>query len=1003
MLLKLTRTVLRAGLAAAALAQPAAAAPLSLAKSFEGNISVAGTQASLQRKAGGAKVCDLAPGASASLALPSGAGVVSATLYWAGTGKLDPDVLLDGARVDAGPARRYASSIDGFSYFAAAADVTRLVKDKTGTSYTFGGLEVDVSDAYCAKKQKENGMVAGFALVVVYAGQSQPYRSVNLYEGLHAIKNGSVTVSMPDYAPAGPNSGTGRFGYIVWEGDGTGNQNGDHVSFNGETLSVERYIPTDNAFNSKSSANGDENSMGIDFDFVNLPTPPATSAGARAVFTTRSDRVLLGTAILALPAKRADLAIRKTAAGEFMTGGEVSYTLEVSNLGGRADSQVVVKDELPATLTHVSAGGPDWSCTVAGQLVRCSYGKPLPPGGKASVQITARINGEGRISNTAEVSGTGDADPSNDRSTDTQDALPRPTGGKSFVFTAALCQPGDTIKPAGSGGCARFRGPVAAGSKPMIYLTHAQNGVAVAVDASKDASPSLRFALVCNNPATSAGTVASYAKQALGACVAEKAAGAAAGTQAAPSFKAGEASIALEFHYPDVGIVSLRAQDDDGGAAATTFASVPAEIGVEFKRADGVGNPASASLAEPAFAEAGEPFLAVVSARGHGGVGPLANFGNESGEYAPANRLAIRAEGGAAEEALLEAKGEWQWSKDRPVERGLAWNEAGMARLKASLKDYLGAVSLESEVQTVGRFYPQYFQTETSGGFGCLPRMRCPTGQGQAIELAIHSGQAFTATVRAYGRNGEELERFVAPHVPAISLTAVGAAGADKELDTQFAGGAPAAATDRDLTYRLDKIYDAEKGGREWTPPTAVYVRADAPELRKTPAGSEAVTISSLRADPKIPSLEGGIMVLNGRLLVGNVIGTPLSKTPVPLHAQYWSGAAWERNPLVQENVPVSATVVFKDCRRSLRVGVSGDTCNLDALMVQGTDSGLDSFLLPVLEQGKASLVLAPVGERSGTVDLFIQAVGREWLPSTVGRVSFGQFKSPVIYIREGY
>ncbi|MFV8282899.1 hypothetical protein ACNKXS_15470, partial [Christiangramia marina] len=91
-------------------------------------------------------------------------------------------VLLNNTTVTAPPERRYSSSIDGLTYFAAAADVTSLVQGKT--AFTFGGLSVSTADIYCSNKQKENAMVAGFALVVVYSHASERYRTVNVYEGL---------------------------------------------------------------------------------------------------------------------------------------------------------------------------------------------------------------------------------------------------------------------------------------------------------------------------------------------------------------------------------------------------------------------------------------------------------------------------------------------------------------------------------------------------------------------------------------------------------------------------------------------------------------------------------------------------------------------------------------------------------------------------------------------------------------------------------------------------
>lgn len=998
MLLNFTRMALCVGLAV--FATPAAAEPLALTKSFEGNLNFAGTQASLQSKAGGAKVCDLLASAQADLTLPSGASVVSATLYWAGTGAIDTGVSLNGTAVTAPAERRYSSSLDGFSYFAAAADVTALVQGKT--SFSFSGLQVDTSDTYCSKKQKENSMVAGFALAVVYSHPSERYRTVNVYEGLQAVRNTSITVQMPDYTPPAANTGSGRFGYIVWEGDKTGQQKGDHVSFAGELLRSEPFIQKDNAFNSKSGANSDETSGSIDFDIVDLAGPPASPVDAKAVFTTESDRVLLGTAFAALPSKPADLAIKKTQSGEFKLGNEITYTLAVTNEGARADANVVVKDTLSGLLTYVSAGGADWTCTLAERTVTCKYGKPLAPGAGASVQIRAKITTDGKVTNTAEVSGSADGVPGNNKSTVEGDTGGLPVSRDAYVFTTGPCLAGTVIKPSGEG-CAKFTGPVYAGSKPKIYITSAQGGIAKPLSTSSKTVVNVRYSLECNNPTTTANTGASYGNKVLPACVKnDTPADATAGTADALEFAANQVSEEYEFYYADVGRVTLRMRDAIGNVIATTFSSLPTSLQVAYKRVDGgVLNPGSSALAEAAFAEAGEPFLALVTAHGVDGNGPLPNFGRETGEFALAGKLDVVVKGGDLEQKLLQPLDEWSGAKS--VARTLAWNETGTAQLGARMTGYLGSSdSLSVEPVVVGRFYPAYFRTETDEGFGCLKRMGCPAEAPQRVTRASFSKQQFTAIVRAYGRNGQVLRKFEGNLVPAITLTAVSMPGeTGKELDKFIKGADPAAATERDVAYRLASAYDAKAGTRDWTPPTAVHVRATAPELRKTAAGAEPRTISSLR-EAGVPSVEGGMMVINGRLMVGNTIGTPLAKTPVPLRAQYWSGSAWEANSLAEQTEPVMGTVEFSECRRSLRLSAATNgACDMSVIMVAGTKSGAERVALPMLKDGKASLILAPVGDRTGNVDLFIN--GEEYLPSTFGRVSFGQFKSPVIYVREMY
>ena len=194
--------------------------------------------------------------------------------------------------------------------------------------------------------------------------------------------------------------------------------------------------------------------------------------------------------------------------------------------------------------------------------------------------------------------------------------------------------------------------------------------------------------------------------------------------------------------------------------------------------------------------------------------------------------------------------------------------------------------------------------------------------------------------------------------------------------------------------------YDATQARTAgWTGPTAVYLRASVEDQRAMAGGAARIVITS---DRDADSIEGGMMILNGRLMVVNTLGTPLMKTPVPLRAQYWTGQAWESNGVVDDAAPGKGSVLFSGCTRSLRAGgVDGGACDTGVVRLAdtGATSGVD---LPKIDDGKGVLWLGAVpASASGNVDIRID--GYQWLPSTLGRVTFGQFKSPVIYVREMY
>jgi uncharacterized repeat protein (TIGR01451 family) len=97
-------------------------------------------------------------------------------------------------------------------------------------------------------------------------------------------------------------------------------------------------------------------------------------------------------------------------------GGQVMYTLVVSNDGPSDDPGVKVSDPLPAGLTLVSAEPSQGTCTTANNTVACDMGT-LKDGGSAQVLVTVNTTATaGCITNTARVKGAHeDPDPANNQ------------------------------------------------------------------------------------------------------------------------------------------------------------------------------------------------------------------------------------------------------------------------------------------------------------------------------------------------------------------------------------------------------------------------------------------------------------------------------------------------------------------------------------------------------------------------------------------------------------
>jgi uncharacterized repeat protein (TIGR01451 family) len=122
----------------------------------------------------------------------------------------------------------------------------------------------------------------------------------------------------------------------------------------------------------------------------------------------------------------ADLEIQKIASLATVTaGGQVSYTLIVSNNGPNDATDVTVTDPLPEQLRAISVQPSQGMCTI-GDGVVCNLGA-IANGGSAQILITASVasSASGSLTNTATVTG-GQTDPSpdNNSSSATIDVTP---------------------------------------------------------------------------------------------------------------------------------------------------------------------------------------------------------------------------------------------------------------------------------------------------------------------------------------------------------------------------------------------------------------------------------------------------------------------------------------------------------------------------------------------------------------------------------------------------
>lgn len=115
----------------------------------------------------------------------------------------------------------------------------------------------------------------------------------------------------------------------------------------------------------------------------------------------------------------ADLAIAKSAPGTVDPGGQIEWTITVTNNGPSASSGSTVTDTIPAGVTNAATSTP--GCNVAGDTVTCTLGE-LAPGASTEIVVIGQApeTFSTQVENEATVEGNeDDPDPGNDTDTST--------------------------------------------------------------------------------------------------------------------------------------------------------------------------------------------------------------------------------------------------------------------------------------------------------------------------------------------------------------------------------------------------------------------------------------------------------------------------------------------------------------------------------------------------------------------------------------------------------
>lgn len=409
---------------------------------------------------------------SAVLALPGGAQVTYARLYWAAipTGNAaDTSVVVErpgvfSQQVDVAPGETPAPTVvvaatDGTmrTYYQSGADVTELVQASGNGAYRISGI-----DSTDLRGSPENRAFVAWTLVVFYTRAGDPPRNLALFDGLDIVEPANPVINVALSGFLVPPSAGFDARLAVWAYEGDGDTTEDRLEFNGNVLSSTPHNPANNFFNSTRTIFGaavndpgdlprlagtPRSMSGYDLDVIDVK-PYLSQGDTTATITARTggaaaEFYILGGFVTAISTYKPDFnETTKTFVnltrndGTVRIGDLLEFTITTTNNGNDPGVNVALTDTLvpalvyePGSLSIASgpnvgalsdATGDDQGEYAAGSrtiTVRLGTGANATSGGtlaigqSTSVKFRARIaqGASGTLANQAIVRASGDA------------------------------------------------------------------------------------------------------------------------------------------------------------------------------------------------------------------------------------------------------------------------------------------------------------------------------------------------------------------------------------------------------------------------------------------------------------------------------------------------------------------------------------------------------------------------------------------------------------------
>ena len=383
---------------------------------------------------------------TAHLTIPAGATVRKAYLYAAARapgGVVPTTITLEVPGIASQaitPVDNSTVALNG-TFYQTVSDVTEFVQQQGSGNYRVSGVSsvalANLNDATIA---------VGWSMVIVYESCTEPYRQIQIKDGLNLIIDGSpasVTFSGLNVA-----SGTASLGVFALEGDDP--STGDALKLNGTALS-NALNPADNFFNSTRSSSGTAVSVsgdlprltggarsmsGVDLDIADITGSLTTGdASFNVQAETSGDTYVVGLLVAGIPAPEPASALTVSiAATPSLTAGQgQSLTLTASGAdsyswsGGESTTAISVTASGTYSVTGIT-GCDSGTARVDATVLTAPPCDPTVVARAVSVTQTAAL-GVGACAVTVQGTGFGTSF--------------RLTGPNDYVYSAVYRRPGN--------------------------------------------------------------------------------------------------------------------------------------------------------------------------------------------------------------------------------------------------------------------------------------------------------------------------------------------------------------------------------------------------------------------------------------------------------------------------------------------------------------------------------------------------------------------------------